>query len=133
VTVVGVVLARYPALPDRVATHYNLAGQADGWGPKFWTLVMAGVFAVLIEGTSWLARRPQWFNYPCEITADRAQAAYREAERTMVWLNAALLALFAGMAAVLLGWASTVALIPGMAGLLVVPAVGILRTVRALN
>jgi uncharacterized membrane protein len=30
----GVSLWAYPHLPDRVATHWGLSGQADGWSPK---------------------------------------------------------------------------------------------------
>lgn len=29
-------LALYPKLPDPVPTHFNLAGEADGWMPKPW-------------------------------------------------------------------------------------------------
>jgi uncharacterized membrane protein len=29
-------IAVYPALPDRVVSHWNAAGQADGYMSKFW-------------------------------------------------------------------------------------------------
>ena len=48
-------LATYPTVPDRVVSHWNAAGQADGYSSKFWglfliPLIMTGfvaLFAVL--------------------------------------------------------------------------------------
>ena len=48
-------LAIYPTVPDRVVSHWNAAGQADGSLPKFWGLglipiimiAMVGLFTVL--------------------------------------------------------------------------------------
>jgi uncharacterized membrane protein len=48
-------LAVYPTAPDRIVSHWNAAGQADGYMPKFWglglvpliMLACVGLFAVL--------------------------------------------------------------------------------------
>ena len=48
-------LAVYPSAPDRIVSHWNAAGQADGYMPKFWGLglipfimiALVGLFAVL--------------------------------------------------------------------------------------
>ena len=48
-------LAVYPSAPDRIVSHWNAAGQADGYMPKFWglglvpliMLACVGLFAVL--------------------------------------------------------------------------------------
>jgi uncharacterized membrane protein len=47
--VIGAVL--YPSLPDQIASHWNTAGEANGWSSKFWgvflfPLLMAGLFAL---------------------------------------------------------------------------------------
>ncbi len=34
VGLVGLTIWRYPALPERIPTHWNAAGRADGWTPK---------------------------------------------------------------------------------------------------
>jgi len=44
---------RYPALPDPMPTHWNAAGQVDGWMPKFWgaflfPIVMAAVWLTFL-------------------------------------------------------------------------------------
>ncbi len=43
----------YPQLPERVASHWNIYGQADGWLPKFWVVFfipfLATVLYLLLE------------------------------------------------------------------------------------
>lgn len=50
ITLLTVILIEYPKLPDIIATHYNSAGVADGWGSKnqiFMHLgLMLGFFAL---------------------------------------------------------------------------------------
>ena len=48
--IIGVWL--YPTLPDELASHWNAAGEIDGYLPKFWGLFMMplitlGIFALL--------------------------------------------------------------------------------------
>lgn len=43
----------YPALPDPIVSHWNAAGQADGYQPRFWgmtlvPLIMAGSLALFM-------------------------------------------------------------------------------------
>jgi uncharacterized membrane protein len=45
-------IAMYPTVPDRVVSHWNAAGQADGYSSKFWglfliPLIMVGFVALL--------------------------------------------------------------------------------------
>jgi len=45
-------IAIYPAVPDRVVSHWNAAGQADGYMSKFWglfliPLIMTGLAALM--------------------------------------------------------------------------------------
>ncbi|MDR2566774.1 MAG: DUF1648 domain-containing protein [Bifidobacteriaceae bacterium] len=134
--ILGLVLARYPSAPAEMPTHYNLAGEADGWGPKWVLVIILAVLVVLVEGLGWLARRPQWFNYPFEITPVNAQAVYRAGERMMVWLNLALLAVLAGVAMTYFDLANVgtgVAVSAGLTAGIVLPPVGIGLMVRAAN
>jgi uncharacterized membrane protein len=42
-------LALFPALPDQIPTHWNLAGEVDGWMPKEWAIVvMPGAVSLFI-------------------------------------------------------------------------------------
>ena len=39
----------YPQLPDKLASHWNAAGQADGYSSKFWGLFMLPVIALVLS------------------------------------------------------------------------------------
>ncbi|GAA4528510.1 DUF1648 domain-containing protein [Brachybacterium paraconglomeratum] len=125
------ILARYPSLPDTVATHFDASGQADDWGPKWSILVLAGVMLLLSLGLAALSSRPRAFNYPLEITADNAQTVYREGERLMVWTLLGLVAIYAGIAwsTVLTGGAPLIAV--GVVVMVAAVVIGIIRLVRA--
>jgi uncharacterized membrane protein len=40
----------YPQMPERVASHWNAAGQVDGYMSKFWGLFLMPVISVLVYG-----------------------------------------------------------------------------------
>jgi len=55
-------------LPARIATHFDAAGKANGWGePRM--LWLLPVIATGVYGAMWLAgRNPAAFNYPIRVT-----------------------------------------------------------------
>lgn len=127
-----VLLASYPSLPETIPIHFNVAGKADGWGPRSAILMLVGVFTVLASAITWLSFRPHLFNYPVEVTEENAQAVYREGERTLVWVCAAMTMAYVGM-----GLGSLIDIDPGLAiavsmvGMLAAAVVGVVRSVRA--
>ena len=49
----ALVIAQYPSLPDPMPTHWNAAGQVNGWMPKFWgafllPFIMAGIWLIFL-------------------------------------------------------------------------------------
>lgn len=87
----------YDSLPDTVPTHFDFAGEADDWGPKWTVLVLLGVSILTVGLVAWLSARPRWFNYPGDLTETNAQFMYREGERMLVWISVALVAVFYGV------------------------------------
>jgi uncharacterized membrane protein len=55
----------YPSLPERIPTHWNLAGEVDGWSPRSWgAWMMPAVIAFVWALTRWLpAIDPRRRNY----------------------------------------------------------------------
>ena len=119
-------LAGYPQLPDSMPTHFDLLGNADGYGPKWTMLVLVGLLSVLIFATAWLSARPQTFNYPIMITDENAQIVYREGERMMVWIAAALLLFYLGTAVSTIGGVGSPFFLVGVIGL----ALSVIRGIR---
>ncbi|VVB73388.1 Uncharacterised protein [uncultured archaeon] len=45
---IGIVL--YPSMPDMMASHWNAAGQVDGYMPRFWGLFLMPIISAVLLG-----------------------------------------------------------------------------------
>ncbi|WP_347754360.1 DUF1648 domain-containing protein [Agrococcus sp. ProA11] len=124
-------LLLYPALPQRVPTHFDAGGTADAWGDKSNVLLLIAVFVVMSGAIAWLSTKPHWANYPAAVTPSNAQRLYREAERMLAWLLVPIAVLFAGIALSQLSVPAAPLLLLGTGGLLAVTAIGVARLLRA--
>ena len=124
----AIMLASFPMLPDLIPTHFNLAGKADGYGPSWTVFVIVGLLCLLIFATSFLSARPQILNFPVVVTEENSQRIFRESERMMVWVSAALFIVYAGTAIATWGGFGAPAFIVGLLGLVLATIVGVQRT-----
>jgi uncharacterized membrane protein len=92
------VISVYKQLPERIATHYNLAGEADGFGHKSSLLWMMVVPSIIAIGLSILNKYPHIFNYPVEITAENAAQQYQLGSRMIRGLKLAMIIIFTTIA-----------------------------------
>lgn len=129
--IAGWLLLLCPALPQVVPTHFDASGTADAWGDKSSVLLLAALLFTLSTGIAWLSTKPRVFNYPVPVTESNAQRVYREGERMLVWLLVPMAALFAGIAGAQASLPTAPLLWVGMAGMLIVLAVGVVRLLRA--
>lgn len=127
----AILLASYPLLPDLIPTHFNLAGEADGYGPSWTVFVIGGLHCALICATAWLSTRPQVLNFPVVVTQENSQLIFRESERMMVWVSASLLIAYVGTAISIWGGFGAPAFIAGILGLVLATIVGVKRTLSA--
>jgi uncharacterized membrane protein len=71
------VIANYSNLPDTLPSHYNLAGQPDGFGGK---AILFGLLSIAIATYLIMTigvRFPHMFNYPFKITDENAERQYK--------------------------------------------------------
>lgn len=96
-----------PLLPERVASHFDAAGQADGWSSKtaffaFNLAFVAGMALLFLGLTTWLAKiPPTWINLPHRdywLAPERQAVTLETIQRQMEWLAAATVALLLGIA-----------------------------------
>ncbi|MEN9832077.1 MAG: hypothetical protein RLZZ487_1682, partial [Pseudomonadota bacterium] len=66
----------YSSLPDTIPTHFNAAGEADGFGRKASIVSLPVVASLLYIGLTLLNRVPHSFNFPTPITQDNALRQY---------------------------------------------------------
>ena len=70
------VIIMWSQIPDQIPTHYNFAGEADGYGGKgslIFMMVLAWFMFILITV---LMRFPNTWNMPVKVTADNKARLY---------------------------------------------------------
>jgi len=70
------VIIMWSQIPDQIPTHYNFAGEADGYGGKgslIFMMVLAWFMFILI---SVLMRFPNTWNMPVKVTAENKARLY---------------------------------------------------------
>lgn len=70
------VIIMWSQIPDQIPTHYNFAGEADGYGGKgslIFMMVLAWFVFILITV---LMRFPNTWNMPVKVTADNKARLY---------------------------------------------------------
>jgi len=84
----------YSNLPETIPTHYNGAGQADGFGGKATILTLPLIATILFIGLTILNKFPHVFNYPTNITHDNAFRQYTNATRLIRYLKLIIIFIF---------------------------------------
>jgi uncharacterized membrane protein len=87
----------YSSLPDTIPTHFNAAGEADGFGTKASIIGLPLIATLLYIGLTLLNRFPHIFNFPTPITPDNALSQYTNATRMIRYLKLILVLVFAGI------------------------------------
>jgi uncharacterized membrane protein len=82
-------------LPESIPTHFNGAGEADGFGGKNNIFVLPIVGTIVFIGMTLLNKNPHIFNYPKTITNQNALSQYSNATRMIRVLKLILVLVFA--------------------------------------
>ena len=88
------IVGRNP-LPARIATHFNAAGQPDGWGTPGMLWLMPIVAAVIFTLMTLVGRYPGAFNFPMRTTAAGRRQLEIIALNLIGWLKVEIVGLFA--------------------------------------
>lgn len=78
-----ITLVFWSHLPDRIPTHFNLAGQADSYGSKATVFFILPVMLFLYLVFTILVKFPHTYNYVVKISEKNAERQYRLATRLM--------------------------------------------------
>lgn len=73
----ALLLTYYDGLPARIAVHFGLYGQPDGWGDKAMLWVVAGACTFMFVLLSATPFYPQLINLPMERTPRRLEMAVK--------------------------------------------------------
>ena len=92
------ILIRFPSLPEQIPTHYNMAGEIDGYGGRG-TLLLMPVIGLVSDAVVALAGRfPKYWNTGTKITLFNRVRVYRLLRDLMAELRLAMALFFGGFA-----------------------------------
>ena len=81
-------------LPDQIPTHFNAAGEIDGWGAKA-TILLGPVIGTVMAGIMVLVERfPQTWNTGVKVTPLNQAFVYRTLKSMLVTLELTMLLIF---------------------------------------
>ena len=63
-------------LPDIIPIHWNIIGEADGFGSKYWIALLPTLAVLFYYGKVQLVKIPHKYNYVKRITPDNAKSEY---------------------------------------------------------
>lgn len=88
---------KFVEMPETVPTHFNIKGEVDGWGSR-WFVWFLPFVAVFIFGLLMLANKfPQAMNYPVKITPENARRQFLLARVFLKTLRLATLVMFCSL------------------------------------
>jgi len=87
-------ISSYSNLPDTIPTHYNGAGQIDGFGRKVNILALPLIATAFFVGLTILNKFPHIFNYPSKINKDNALRQYTNMTRMTRYLKLVFVVIF---------------------------------------
>ena len=70
-------IVRWNAIPDQIPTHYNAAGEIDGWGGKGMVWLLVVISWGLYLGITFVGRFPELWNTGVKITKKNKEKVYR--------------------------------------------------------
>jgi len=82
-------------LPDRIPTHFDIAGQPNAWGSPTSLLLIPALASLIYLAISVVSRYPEAFNYPVRVTLGNRGALQQLALEMIAWLKMELACLFA--------------------------------------
>ena len=92
------IILRWPMLPDRIPTHFDLNGNVNGYGGKGTLIVLPAVALLMFVPITILEFYPQVWNTGVKVTARNADAVYRYLRMMMVSIKLLTVLLMCTMA-----------------------------------
>lgn len=122
----GVLLGiKWDGLPAEIPTHFNMAGEVDGYGGKGYLLFEPIMAVVLYAGILILSRFPHLSNYNVEITEENAHRVYAAGRLWITVINVIIAWMFAALNFVSINAAETAN------SALVLPIIGVFTVLLA--
>ena len=99
----------YPQLPSKIPTHFNFAGEVDGWGGKSSILVLLAATIVLYIMLTVALFFPRLWNVPVKITDQNRGVVFKYVINMVLWDKLLIVGCFfymtyCSVSSVAMGW-----------------------------
>lgn len=64
------------SLPETIPIHWNLKGEADGYGSRYWMILVPIISVIFYYGNTRLVKIPHTYNYLKTLTPDNFKEEY---------------------------------------------------------
>lgn len=91
----GWLIIQWPSLPAELPAHFGIDGEITRWGSKWELLILPGISGLLGFFMMWLRKKPEWHNYPVNITEENAPFYYRLSRHLLVFISFVMVTGFA--------------------------------------
>lgn len=88
------VIGYWSKLPDSIPSHYNAAGEPDGWSGKGTLLLLPFISLAMYIGLTFLIRFPHLYNFPWKITEENRERQFYLAQMLIIGLKTEIIWLF---------------------------------------
>jgi uncharacterized membrane protein len=85
----------YSRLPERIATHFNAEGMANGFGTRSALWVLVGILCLLYLTLSAVERIPRVVNLKKPLAPEREQVVLAESMEMVSWIKVEICWMFA--------------------------------------
>lgn len=92
---IGWLIFQWPSLPAKVPAHFGVDGEITRWGSKWEMLTLPVVAGLMTALMLWLRNKPEWHNYPVNITEENAPFYYRMSRNLLTFISFVIVAGFA--------------------------------------
>lgn len=76
-------IMNWTKLPDTVPIHFNIKGEADGWGSKYTLFILPFVTIGLYAFMTMFESKPHFYNYVVTLTKENVERQFKFARAMM--------------------------------------------------
>ena len=94
ISIICYTIFSYSNLPEQIPTHFNIQGEADGFGSRNTIWVIVAISIVLYFFLGWIRQFGHSFNYPVKITEQTKQKQFNNSMQLLIRVRAIIMILF---------------------------------------
>ncbi|MEF9992492.1 MAG: DUF1648 domain-containing protein [Romboutsia sp.] len=88
------IISSWSMIPDKIPTHFNFYGEADGWGSKNSIIIMPIIEVIIYISLTLISQFPAIWNTPVKVTEDNYIEVYQDTRSLLCYTKLSVLIIF---------------------------------------